>query len=74
VTGDPTEGALIVAARKFNARPDFFEVGFRKVAENPFESERRRMSVVYENAEKRTVSRPVCRSPRRTGKKYIEMQ
>jgi len=54
VTGDPTEGALIVAARKYNSRPDFFEVGFRKVAENPFESERRRMSVVYENAETRS--------------------
>ncbi len=54
VTGDPTEGALIVAARKYNSRPDFFEVGFRKIAENPFESERRRMSVVYANAETRS--------------------
>jgi P-type Ca2+ transporter type 2C len=54
VTGDPTEGALIVAARKFNARPDFFEIGYRKIAENPFESERRRMSVIYENAETRS--------------------
>ncbi|NTW15583.1 MAG: cation-transporting P-type ATPase [Candidatus Moranbacteria bacterium] len=51
VTGDPTEGAIIVAARKYNARPDFFEVGYRKVAENPFEAERRRMSVIYVNAE-----------------------
>ncbi len=54
VTGDPTEGALIVAARKYNSRPDFFGVGFRKVAENPFESGRRRMSVVYENSETRS--------------------
>ncbi|NTW13492.1 MAG: cation-transporting P-type ATPase [Candidatus Moranbacteria bacterium] len=54
VTGDPTEGALIVAARKFNARPDFFEIGYRKIAENPFESERRRMSVIYDNAETRS--------------------
>ncbi len=54
VIGDPTEGALIVAARKYNARPDFFEVGFRKVAENPFESERRRMSTIYENSETRS--------------------
>jgi len=54
VTGDPTEGALIVAARKYNARPDFFEVGERKVTENPFESDRRRMSVVYRNDEVRS--------------------
>ncbi|MEI7749721.1 MAG: cation-transporting P-type ATPase [Candidatus Moraniibacteriota bacterium] len=54
VTGDPTEGALIVAARKYNSRPDFFEIGYSKIAENPFESERRRMSVVYKNAETRS--------------------
>jgi P-type Ca2+ transporter type 2C len=54
VTGDPTEGALIVAARKYNGRPDFFEIGERKITENPFESDRRRMSVVYENADVRS--------------------
>ncbi|MEK9151668.1 MAG: cation-transporting P-type ATPase [Patescibacteria group bacterium] len=53
VIGDPTEGAIIVAARKYNPRPDFFEVGFHKVAENPFSSERRCMSVVYMNDETR---------------------
>ncbi len=48
IVGDPTEGALVVAARKFNPKPDFFGKGERKVHENPFESERMRMSVVYE--------------------------
>ncbi|MBP5993511.1 MAG: cation-transporting P-type ATPase [Candidatus Moranbacteria bacterium] len=54
IIGDPTEGAIIVAARKYNPRPDFFEIGFHKVAEQPFTSERRRMSVLYENAETRS--------------------
>ncbi len=54
IIGDPTEGAIIVAARKYNPRPDFFEIGFHKVAEMPFTSERRRMSVLYENAETRS--------------------
>jgi P-type Ca2+ transporter type 2C len=53
VIGDPTEGAIIVAARKYNPRPDFFEVGFHKVTENPFTAERLRMSVIYKNDETR---------------------
>jgi len=48
IIGDPTEGALVVAARKFDPREDYFEVGERKIDENPFESERMMMSVVYE--------------------------
>ncbi|MGK2848614.1 MAG: cation-translocating P-type ATPase [Minisyncoccota bacterium] len=54
VTGDPTEGAIIVVARKYNARPDFFLAGFHKKAENPFTSERRLMSVAYTNGEVRS--------------------
>lgn len=77
IVGDPTEGALVVAARKYVAsltsqkinekkkgeaesaevplsgteadNPDekFFGAGETKIDENPFESERMRMSVVY---------------------------
>mgnify|MGYP000185611484 CR=1 FL=1 len=54
VTGDPTEGAILVAGRKYNPAPLFFETGFHKKAENPFSSERRRMSVVYDNSETRS--------------------
>jgi len=48
IAGDPTEGALIVAARKFNPDEKYFGAGERKIDENPFESERMRMSVVYQ--------------------------
>lgn len=47
IIGDPTEGALIVAARKYDSKEKYFEIGERKVTENPFSSERMRMSVVY---------------------------
>jgi Ca2+-transporting ATPase len=50
IAGDPTEGAMLVAARKFNSDPNFFITGEHKVTELPFASERMRMSVVYRNA------------------------
>ena len=51
VIGDPTEGAIIVAGRKFNGKKNFFEAGEKKINENPFSSERMRMSVIYKNAD-----------------------
>ncbi len=50
IAGDPTEGAMLVAARKFNADPNFFVTGEHKVNEIPFASERMLMSVAYRNA------------------------
>ncbi|MFA5993791.1 MAG: cation-transporting P-type ATPase [Parcubacteria group bacterium] len=50
ILGDPTEGAIIVAGRKFNGQKDFYALEERKITENPFSSERMRMSVVYKNA------------------------
>lgn len=50
ILGDPTEGALIVAGRKFNGRDKYYELGEKKITENPFSSERMRMSVIYENS------------------------
>lgn len=47
VVGDPTEGAILVAARKYNPNPGFFEIGNHKISEIPFASERMRMSVAY---------------------------
>ena len=47
ILGDPTEGALIVAARKYNADSKFFTAGEKKISELPFSSERMRMSVLY---------------------------
>ncbi len=48
IEGDPTEGALVVAAAKANIWRDDLEKKQQRVAEIPFESERRRMSVLYE--------------------------
>lgn len=47
IVGDPTEGALVVAAKKFNASEGFFEEGETKIAEIPFSSDRMRMSVAF---------------------------
>ncbi len=46
VQGDPTEGALIVAAQKGGYRPALFAQHYHRLWEIPFESERRRMTVL----------------------------
>lgn len=46
VDGDPTEGALLVAAAKAGLWRQALDKSSRRVTENPFESERRMMSVV----------------------------
>lgn len=51
VIGDPTEGAIIVAGEKYNPKENYYEIGETKITENPFASDRMRMSVVYKNAE-----------------------
>ncbi|HBI16912.1 MAG TPA: ATPase [Candidatus Moranbacteria bacterium] len=51
VVGDPTEGAIIVAGEKFNPKENYYEIGETKITENPFSSDRMRMSVVYKNAQ-----------------------
>lgn len=47
IVGDPTEGALIVAGKKYFGNSEEYEIGKEKIWENPFESERMRMSVVF---------------------------
>ncbi|MCX6766087.1 MAG: cation-transporting P-type ATPase [Candidatus Moranbacteria bacterium] len=54
ILGDPTEGAIIVAGKKFNPKDGIYEIGEYKINENPFSPERRKMSVVFRN--KNTVS------------------
>ena len=56
VQGDPTEGALLVAARKAGLSPDALEARFRRVGEVPFSSERKLMSTVHTDAEKTAAS------------------
>jgi P-type Ca2+ transporter type 2C len=51
VQGDPTEGALLVAARKAGLSGDELERRLPRVAEVPFSSERKLMSTIHREAE-----------------------
>lgn len=63
IVGDPTEGAMIVAARKFNAQDGFFSAQREKIAEMPFSSERMRMDVVFQDKKTQDVLAYVKGSP-----------
>ena len=52
VQGDPTEGALIVAARKAGLEAEALDARFERVGEVPFSSERKLMSTVHTDAER----------------------
>lgn len=49
IDGDPTEGALLVAAAKAGIWREALERREQRIAEIPFESERKRMTVIYKN-------------------------
>ena len=53
VLGDPTEGALIVAARKAGLLSDALDARFARIGEVPFSSERKLMSTVHTDSERR---------------------
>src|SRR5581483_9634094 len=52
VQGDPTEGALIVAARKAGLTQETLDARLKRVGEVPFSSERKLMSTVHTDAER----------------------
>ena len=52
VHGDPTEAALVVAARKIGLSSDLLEERFHRIGEVPFSSERKLMSTVHTDAER----------------------
>ncbi|ODT63940.1 MAG: haloacid dehalogenase, partial [Nitrosomonadales bacterium SCN 54-20] len=52
VQGDPTEGALIVAARKAGLKGHALDARFERVGEVPFSSERKLMSTVHTDSER----------------------
>jgi Ca2+-transporting ATPase len=52
IQGDPTEGALVVAARKIGLDPAALDARFRRIGEIPFSSERKLMSTIHTDAEK----------------------
>ncbi len=45
--GDPTEGALVVAAARFGLLKERLESAFPRVGELPFDSDRKRMSTIH---------------------------
>jgi Ca2+-transporting ATPase len=47
MAGDPTEGALIVAAAKAGASLDSFELAYPRIDEVPFDSARKRMTTIH---------------------------
>jgi Ca2+-transporting ATPase len=53
VVGDPTEGALKVAAAKARLDPARLEARFERVGEIPFSAERKLMSTVHADRERR---------------------
>ncbi|MBU2700236.1 Ca2+-transporting ATPase [Sporomusaceae bacterium BoRhaA] len=50
IEGDPTEGALIIAGAKAGIWRNDLEKQAKRICEIPFEPERRRMSVLYEES------------------------
>lgn len=52
VQGDPTEGALIVAARKAGLEDEALDARLKRVGEVPFSSERKLMSTIHIDAER----------------------
>ena len=51
IFGDPTEGALIVAAAKAGLEKEALEKSFPRVGEIPFTSERKRMTTIHKTPE-----------------------
>jgi Ca2+-transporting ATPase len=49
IVGDPTEGAMIVAAAKSGYRQDEFSKVLPRIQEIPFDSERKRMTTIHRN-------------------------
>ncbi|GAB4580090.1 MAG: cation-translocating P-type ATPase [Anaerolineales bacterium] len=46
--GDPTEGALLIAAAKFGLKKNELEASMPRLAELPFDSDRKRMTTVHQ--------------------------
>lgn len=53
IQGDPTEGALVVAARKAGLSAETLETRLERVGEVPFSSARKLMSTIHTDAERR---------------------
>ena len=52
VQGDPTEGALVVAARKAGLEDEVLDMRFERVGEVPFSSDRKLMTTIHTDADR----------------------
>jgi P-type Ca2+ transporter type 2C len=52
VQGDPTEGALVVAARKAGLQDEALDLRFERVGEVPFSAERKLMTTIHRDAQR----------------------
>jgi P-type Ca2+ transporter type 2C len=51
IVGDPTEGALVLAAVRLGVKKEKMEEFYPRVGEVPFESERKRMTTIHQSPE-----------------------
>ena len=63
ITGDPTEGSLIVLAEKGGIKEENISNNFEMVKELPFDSERKMMSVIFNNKNKKQTEAYVKGAP-----------
>ena len=63
IIGDPTEGSLLVLSRKAGLSEDLFDQQFTQVQELPFDSDRKRMTVVMKNLRARKTEAYVKGAP-----------
>ena len=52
VQGDPTEGSLVVAARKAGLEDEALDLRFERIGEVPFSSERKLMTTIHTDAQR----------------------
>lgn len=56
ITGDPTEGALVVSAMKAGLDKAKLLKKLKHIGELPFDSKRKRMSIIFENSDKQNIA------------------